>query len=101
MPTITSTDCPFIGLRPFDEADAHSFFGRNEQVAELLRRLAGARFLAVIGTSGCGKSSLVRAGLIPALKRGYLADAGTRWKVAVMRPGNDPFGALSRELDDP
>ena len=65
-----------------------------------MRRLAGARFLAVIGTSGCGKSSLVRAGLIPSLKRGYLSEAGTGWKVAVMRPGSDPFGALARELDD-
>ena len=93
--------CPFIGLRPFDEADAPWFFGRDEQVDELLRRLASTRFLAVIGTSGCGKSSLVRAGLVPSLKRGYLSDAGTRWKVAVMRPGSDPFGALTRALDDP
>ena len=103
IPAAVTVDvsCPFIGLRPFDEADATWFFGRDEQVDELLRRLAGTRFLAVIGTSGCGKSSLVRAGLVPSLKRGYLSDAGTRWKVAVMRPGSDPFGALARALDDP
>ncbi len=98
---IADTSCPFIGLRPFDESDSHRFYGRDHQVDELLRRLAQARFLAVIGTSGCGKSSLVRAGLIPSLKRGFLSDAGTRWKVAVMRPGNDPFGALAHELDKP
>ena len=103
MPAAVTVDvsCPFIGLQPFDEADAPWFFGRDEQVDELLRRLASTRFLAVIGTSGCGKSSLVRAGLVPSLKRGYLSDAGTRWKVAVMRPGSDPFGALTRALDDP
>jgi formylglycine-generating enzyme required for sulfatase activity len=94
--SIERTTCPFIGLRPFEEGDAPRFFGRNQQIATLLRRLGGARFLAVAGTSGCGKSSLVRAGLIPALKRGYLASAGTRWKIAVMRPGGDPFGALAR-----
>jgi len=98
---IERATCPFIGLRPFDEPDARWFFGRTEQVAALLRRLGEARFLAVVGTSGCGKSSLVRAGLIPALKRGYLAGTGTRWKIAVMRPGGDPFGALARHLDRP
>ena len=99
--TVVDAPSPFIGLRPFDESDAHRFYGRDHQVDELLRRLAQARFQAVIGTSGCGKSSLVRAGLIPSLKRGFLSDVGTRWKVVVMRPGSDPFGALARELDKP
>ena len=94
-PVIGEINCPFIGLRPFEEADAARFFGRTEQVAALLRRLGEVRFLAVVGTSGCGKSSLVRAGLIPALKRGYLASPGNRWRIGVMRPGGDPFGALS------
>ena len=51
------------------------------------------------GLSGCGKSSLVRAGLLPALRRGHLSDAGSRWRVAVVRPGADPLGALARGLD--
>ena len=82
---------PFPGLRPFEEEDAHLFFGRETQVRELLARMADERFLAVVGMSGSGKSSLVRAGLIPALRRGRLADTGVRWKVAVMQPGGDPF----------
>jgi formylglycine-generating enzyme required for sulfatase activity len=98
---IERRNCPFIGLRPFDEPDAPRFFGRTEQIAALLRRLGETRFLAVVGTSGCGKSSLVRAGLIPSLKRGYLASAGSRWRIAVMRPGSDPFGALTAAVNIP
>jgi hypothetical protein len=98
---IEQENCPFIGLRPFDEPDGPRFFGRTEQIGALLRRLGETRFLAVVGTSGCGKSSLVRAGLIPSLKRGYLATAGSRWKVAVMRPGGDPFGALAGAVNIP
>src|SRR5271166_7135237 len=86
----------YPGLRPFDVEDALLFFGREEQTDELLRRLDDTRFLAVVGLSGSGKSSLVRAGLLPALRRGHLSGAGSRWRVSVMRPGSDPLGALTR-----
>ena len=76
---------PFPGLRPFEPEHSALFFGRDEQTDELLRRLQSARFLAVVGDSGSGKSSLVRAGLIPALQRGYMADAGSRWQIALFR----------------
>jgi adenylylsulfate kinase-like enzyme len=92
---------PFPGLRPFEEEDAHLFFGRETQVRELLARMDDERFIAVVGLSGSGKSSLVRAGLIPALRRGKLSGAGVRWRVAVMRPGGDPFAALAAALNDP
>lgn len=92
---------PFPGLRPFEEEDAHLFFGRETQVRELLARMADERFIAVVGLSGSGKSSLVRAGLIPALRRGKLSGTGVRWKVAVMRPGSDPYAALAAALNDP
>ena len=72
---------PYPGLRPFDVKDAFLFFGREHHTSELLDRLSRDRFLAVVGTSGSGKSSLVRAGLLPALYRGYLAGTGTRWKL--------------------
>jgi hypothetical protein len=61
---------PFPGLRAFDEDDAECFFGRESEVDELLMRLSGNRFLAVTGASGCGKTSLTRAGLLPALRGG-------------------------------
>ena len=57
--TLVAGDNPFIGLRPFGAADADVFFGREAQVATLLERLRDTRFLATVGASGCGKSSLV------------------------------------------
>ena len=96
--TLTYTLDPFPGLRPFEPEHSALFFGREEQTDELLRRLERARFLAVVGDSGSGKSSLVRAGLIPALQRGYMAEAGSRWEIALFRPGDDPVGNLARGL---
>jgi len=93
------TDPIFPGLRPFDADDALLFFGREEQTDELLRRLDDTRFLCIVGLSGCGKSSLVRAGLLPALRRGHLTDVGSQWRVCVMRPGADPLAALAHALD--
>lgn len=55
---------PYIGLRYFEERDAYLFYGRDEHVSELLAKVAQNRFVAVMGSSGCGKSSLVRAGLL-------------------------------------
>ena len=90
----------YPGLRPFDAEEALLFFGRDTQTDELLCRLEDTRFLAVVGLSGSGKSSLVKAGLLPALHRGHLSGAGAHWRVAVMRPGADPLGALARVLDE-
>ena len=89
---------PFPGLRPFESAEAHLFFGRDGQSDELLRRLERTRFLAVVGSSGSGKSSLVRAGLLPSLQGGSMTSAGSRWRIAVMRPGSDPVGNLAAAL---
>jgi len=69
---------PYPRLRPFEVKESHLFFGREEQIDELLHRLHTARFLAVVGPSGCGKSSLVRAGMIAALGAGFMVDAGPR-----------------------
>src|SRR5579872_2534232 len=89
---------PFPGLRPFEAEEDHLFFGREKQIDDLLRRLRTTRFLSVIGTSGSGKSSLVRSGLIPALQGGFMAGAGSSWRIAVMRPGEDPIGHLAETL---
>ncbi len=89
---------PYPGLRPFHREESDIFFGREEQTDALLRKLNSSRFLAVIGPSGCGKSSLVRAGMISALETGFMARAGARWRIAVMRPGNHPIRRLAEAL---
>ena len=105
MPETSTTDappldCPYPGLRPFRPDEAVVFFGRDEQVDQLLERLGRQRFLAVVGTSGCGKSSLILAGLIPALRTGLLGSAGARWAIATMRPGDRPLWRLAEALLD-
>ena len=89
---------PFPGLRPFREDEEHLFFGREKQVDAMVDRLAETRFLAVVGVSGSGKSSLVNCGLRPALHLGLMAKAGTVWRVAQFRPGNNPIRALAEAL---
>lgn len=109
---------PYKGLRPFQEADAADFFGREKLVEQLLFRLtaivrsanappeatghllegeSGPRFLAVVGPSGSGKSSVVKAGLVPALRRGTLPGSAN-WFVAQMVPGSSPFEELTAAL---
>jgi tetratricopeptide (TPR) repeat protein len=90
---------PFPGLRPFEPDEDHLFFGREKEIDELLRRLRASRFLSVLGTSGSGKSSLVRSGLIPSLYSGFMVKAGSTWRVATLRPGEDPIGHLAEALN--
>jgi len=92
---------PFPGLRPFEPDEDHLFFGREEEIDELLRRLRHTRFLLVAGSSGTGKSSLVRSGLIPALQSGFMVKAGSSWRMMIFRPGDDPIGNLAAALDRP
>ena len=81
---------PFKGLRPFGVDDATSFFGRDALVAELLRSIQrGQRLVALVGTSGSGKSSVVRAGWMPALAKAAI-EGSDRWLVASMMPGTAP-----------
>jgi tetratricopeptide (TPR) repeat protein len=92
---------PFPGLRPFREEEEYLFFGREGQVDTMVDKLATMHFLAVIGTSGSGKSSLVNCGLRPSLRRGGMARAGSSWRMAQFRPGGDPIKALARSLAEP
>ena len=92
--------CPYPGLRPFRADEAVVYFGRDAQVDELLERLgAASAFLAVVGTSGCGKSSLVHAGVIPAARDGAPGLGRARWAIATMRPGDRPLAAGEALLD--
>ncbi|MFO1429518.1 MAG: WD40 repeat domain-containing protein [Candidatus Competibacteraceae bacterium] len=90
--------CPYPGLRPFRRDEAHLFFGREAQIEAMLAKLEDHRFLAVVGVSGCGKSSLVQAGLLPALEAGFLSNAGPDWRMAILRPGEAPFSRLAEAL---
>src|SRR5271166_4731395 len=99
-PAAVAVKNPYPGLRPFEVEEYESFFGRDRQIDELLTRLRDHRFVAVVGLSGSGKSSLVRAGLIHRLQVGHLTSAGARWKVALFRPGSQPIEALAAALDE-
>jgi DNA-binding SARP family transcriptional activator len=102
-PALVEIYNPYKGLRAFQEADASDFFGRDALVQQLLDRLDGAaagrdgRFLAIVGPSGSGKSSVVKAGLLPALRDGALPGS-ENWFVAEMTPGRRPFEALELAL---
>ena len=91
---------PFPGLRPFEAEEQHLFFGREGQSERVLEAMRRTRLLAVVGGSGSGKSSLIRAGLVPYLHGGFLRAAGANWRVAVIRPGADPIGALADAMVD-
>ena len=95
---------PYKGLRAFGEQDAEDFFGREALTEHLVERLAETRFLAVVGPSGSGKSSVVRAGLVPRLRQGALPGS-ERWYVVEMFPGAYPLeeleAALLRAADTP
>jgi DNA-binding SARP family transcriptional activator/WD40 repeat protein len=102
-PRSTETDplasdvCPYKGLARFDVADAAYFCGRERLVATLVARLAVARFVEVIGASGSGKSSLLRAGLLVALRTGALPGS-VSWPTVVCTPGANPLGNLASAL---
>src|SRR2546430_12353890 len=92
---------PFPGLRPFEADESHLFFGREAATDELLQKLQVNCFIAVVGISGSGKSSLVRAGMLPDLYGGFMTTAGSRWRIAVLRPGGVPIPALAQALAAP
>ena len=98
MPSASAN--PYPGLRPFLPHEEHLFFGRDLQVDGMIAKLERTRFLAVVGTSGSGKSSLVNCGLRPALSRGRMVSAGPAWCFAPFRPGNRPIRALAQALAD-
>jgi DNA-binding SARP family transcriptional activator/WD40 repeat protein len=91
--------CPFKGLAMFDVDDAEVFFGRERLVAELVARLTGAPLMGIVGPSGSGKSSALRAGLLAALAQGVLPGSDA-WTPALLRPGEHPLEALEQATAD-
>jgi hypothetical protein len=92
--TAVVVECPYRGLQVFEETHARFFFGRETDIQYLLETLEASRFLAVLGPSGSGKSSLVRAGLLPQLRSGALP-ASHQWNYAVIKPGPHPLLELA------
>ena len=88
---------PYRGLWRFEATDDWLFFGRDDDVSQLIAKLHTGRFVAVVGASGSGKSSLVRAGLIPNLARLRTYGAGG-WRTMVCTPGADPFRSLAQQV---
>ncbi|MFN0245857.1 MAG: protein kinase domain-containing protein [Kofleriaceae bacterium] len=87
--TLQIDESPYAGLSSFQETDSAKFFGRNKEIAAMVTRIRDRPLMAVVGPSGIGKSSFVRAGLVPALKR-----SGEMWETIVLRPGRNPLEAL-------
>lgn len=95
---ITQLINPFPGLRPFGIEESHLFFGREGQSDEVLVKLSENKFVAILGASGSGKSSLMYCGLIPTLYGGFMTEAGSNWRIVVTRPGGGPIDNLAESL---
>jgi serine/threonine protein kinase/WD40 repeat protein/DNA-binding SARP family transcriptional activator len=93
----TEVENPYKGLRAFGETDTEHFYGRDSLVSELVSAVADHRLVAVVGPSGIGKSSVVRAGLLPALRDGALPGSQT-WVISDMFPGSYPYEELAAAL---
>jgi WD40 repeat protein/energy-coupling factor transporter ATP-binding protein EcfA2 len=92
---------PFPGLRPFTKTESLFFFGREIQKEHILNRLKTTNFLAIIGVKGCGKSSLVRCGLVAALHDEMELETDAEWKTIIFNPGENPIDNLAETLIKP
>ena len=90
-------DCPYPGLRAFEGEDASVYFGRERQVTEVLDVLSEARFVALVGASGCGKTSFIRAGLLAGVQRG-VPGLTTSVSAVLLTPGVHPLDELAAAL---
>ncbi|MCG8409894.1 MAG: hypothetical protein MI739_01250 [Bacteroidales bacterium] len=97
---VIGVDNPFPGLRPFKIDESHLFFGREGQSEEILNKLSEERFVAVIGASGSGKSSLIYCGLVPILHGGFIGESNSEWRIIASRPGNSPIDNLAKAIVD-
>ena len=88
---------PFKGLEAFQQIDAALFFGREEVTRQAINQLRETHFLAVVGASGSGKSSIVQAGIIPQIRQGVI-DNSDKWTILVLIPGAHPLNALAQRL---
>ncbi len=95
---LTSNTNPFPGLRPFEVEESHLFFGREGQSDEVVYKLINNRFVAIMGSSGSGKSSLMNCGVIPKLYSGLYGDIDKDWAVMISKPGTSPVENLADSI---
>ena len=93
LPTLSEQGCPFAGLSAFQEADAARYVGREQDVSAVVGKLRNQELITIAGRSGAGKSSFVRAGVVPAMK-----STGRNLETCVIRPGRKPLAALADAL---
>ena len=91
--------CPYMGLNAFSELDHQYFYGREALTQQLINQINKSAFLGVVGASGSGKSSVVRAGLIPALQQGKQIPNSEQWLIKYLRPGVNPLTALAQAFE--
>ncbi len=89
---------PFPGLRPFTIDESHLFFGRENQVDDVLIKLVQNKFVTVMGYSGSGKSSLITCGVVPVVYGGFMTNSGPEWNIITTRPGTTPIANLARSI---
>ncbi len=97
MITAKNSYNPYPGLRPFSSTESNHFFGREKQSGIIIEKIIQNRFVALIGASGAGKTSLINAGIIPEITK-HRPYAGSSWKIITTRPGNSPVENLSSAL---
>ncbi|MGD2020642.1 MAG: TIR domain-containing protein, partial [Thiohalocapsa sp.] len=97
--TLPDEPVPYRGLRRFEQDSADYFFGRDQDIKKLVEHVHRHPFTAVIGASGSGKSSLVRAGLLPRLAQ-EASTSSEAWRLVVCQPGSQPFRELAAQLAD-
>ena len=89
---------PFPGLRAFDKSESHLFFGREKHIDDVLSKLKSHHFVAVVGTSGTGKSSLIKAGVLPSIAEGKASKDNEKWEIVSMNPGSSPIKNLAEAI---
>lgn len=92
------SNMPFVGIQPYSENESDVFYGREEEVENLLQILQKNKLLTLSGDAGSGKTSLIKAGLIPRLRAGFLGQSGKDWSVAYFRPGINPLSNFAHAL---
>ncbi len=90
---------PFPGLRPYLSEESDWFYGRDVEMEEIYTKLLSNRFITLIGSSGCGKTSLINCGVIPLVRHHHI-DGESQWRIISFRPGNDPMGNLAISISE-
>ena len=100
MSMFKNNSCPFPGLRPYRSSESNIFFGREREVEDSLSILQQYKLVTITGDNGSGKTSLIDAGLIPKIQKGFSGQQGKEWSICKFRPGISPIENLSNSLSE-